>query len=154
YKRGATKIVVIRTVDKGFQAQSPWLQKISAVMCSTGHCPKTIDYLLQHEQAYQKELAFIENPPEGVEIIQVFASEKLQSKLLGSSDEQLRNDYKLGRQAGQAFLANEALAELHRPCEPQRHVTVESEKPEERFSLPMYGKGGALTIDENSRLSA
>ena len=107
YKRGATKIVVIRTVDRGFQVQSPWLQKLSAVMCATGTCPKTIDYLLQHEQAYQKELAFIENPPEGVEVIQIFASDKLQSKLLGSTDAQLRHDYKLGKQAGSAFLETE-----------------------------------------------
>ena len=104
YKRGATKIVVIRTVDESFQAQSPWLQKLSAVMCATGTCPKTIDYLLQHERAYQKELAFIENPPKGVEVIQIFSSEKLQSKLLGSTDAQLRHDYKLGKMAGCAFL--------------------------------------------------
>ena len=76
-------------------------------MCATGTCPKTIDYLLQHEQAYQKELAFIENPPEGVEVIQIFASDKLQSKLLGSTDAQLRHDYKLGKQAGCAFLETE-----------------------------------------------
>lgn len=111
YKRGATKIVVIRTVDEDFQAQSPWLQKISTVMCSTGHCPKTIGYLLQHEHAYQEELAFIANPPDDVEIIQVFVHEKLQSKLLGSSDAQLRNDYKLGRQAGAHFLANDSASE-------------------------------------------
>ena len=113
YQRAATKIVVIRTVDEGFQAQSPWLQKISAVMCATGTCPKTIDYLLQHEHAYQKELAFIENPPEGVEVIQIFAPKKLQSKLLGSSDAQLRHDYKLGQYAGAAFLEAEGKAETH-----------------------------------------
>lgn len=107
YNRGATKIVVIRTVDQGFQAQSPWLQKLSAVMCATGTCPKTIDYLLQHEHAYQKELAFIENPPEGVEVIQIFAPNKLQSKLLGSTDAQLRHDYNLGKKAGIAFLEAE-----------------------------------------------
>lgn len=113
YQRGATKIVVIRTVDEGFQAQSPWLQKISAVMCATGTCPKTIDYLLQHEHAYQKELAFIENPPEGVEVIQIFAPKKLQSKLLSSSDAQLRHDYKLGQYAGAAFLEAEGKAQTH-----------------------------------------
>ncbi|AGP93055.1 patatin-like phospholipase family protein [Alteromonas mediterranea] len=113
YQRGATKIVVIRTVDEGFQAQSPWLQKISAVMCATGTCPKTIDYLLQHEHAYQKELAFIENPPEGVEVIQIFAPKKLQSKLLGSSDAQLCHDYKLGQYAGAAFLEAEGKAQTH-----------------------------------------
>ncbi|MCZ8528177.1 patatin-like phospholipase family protein [Alteromonas sp. PRIM-21] len=111
YNRGATKIIVIRTVDEGFQAQSPWLQKLSAVMCATGTCPKTIDYLLQHEHAYQKELAFIENPPEGVEIIQIFAPNKLQSKLLGSTDAQLRHDYNLGKKAGTAFLEAESASE-------------------------------------------
>jgi predicted patatin/cPLA2 family phospholipase len=104
YARGARKIVVIRTVDQSFQAQSAWLQRISAVMCATGQCPKTIDYLLQHERAYQKELAFIDNPPDDVEIIQIFADKKLQSKLLGSSDIELKHDYKLGSVAGKAFL--------------------------------------------------
>ena len=78
-------------------------------MCATGTCPKTIDYLLQHEHAYQKELAFIENPPDGVEIIQIFASDKLQSKLLGSTDAQLRYDYKMGIMAGSSFLKKSEL---------------------------------------------
>ena len=104
YQRGARKIVVIRTVDSGFQAQSPWLQRISAVMCAAGQCPKTIDYLLQHERAYQKELAFINNPPDDVENIQVFAEKRLKSKLLGSSDFELKHDYKLGQEAGEVFL--------------------------------------------------
>ena len=104
YKRGATKIVVIRTVEDSYQAQSPWLQKVSAVMCASGQCPKTIDFLLQHEKAYQQALTFIECPPDDVEIIQIFASEKLQSKLLGSADAQLKHDYRLGQQAGITFL--------------------------------------------------
>lgn len=127
YNRGATKIVVIRTVDKGFQAQSPWLQKLSAVMCATGTCPKTIDYLLQHEHAYQKELAFIENPPEGVEVIQIFAPNKLQSKLLGSTDAQLRHDYNLGKKAGIAFLEAENAIGAQNESEVVAAVTNDSE---------------------------
>ena len=127
YNRGATKIVVIRTVDEGFQAQSPWLQKLSAVMCATGTCPKTIDYLLQHEHAYQKELAFIENPPEGVEVIQIFAPNKLQSKLLGSTDAQLRHDYNLGKKAGIAFLEAENAIEAQYESEVFAAVTNDSE---------------------------
>ncbi|BCO18432.1 MULTISPECIES: patatin-like phospholipase family protein [unclassified Alteromonas] len=107
YERGARKIVVIRTVDSSFQAQSVWLQRLSTVMCATGQCPKTIDYLLQHERAYQKALAFIENPPEDVEIVQIFAEQKLQSKLLGSSDAELKHDYKLGLKAGEHFLQSQ-----------------------------------------------
>jgi predicted patatin/cPLA2 family phospholipase len=63
-----------------------------------------IDYLVQHEQAYQKELAFITNPPEDVEIIQIFAEDNLQSKLLGSTDMDLQHDYLAGINAGNAFL--------------------------------------------------
>ncbi len=104
YKRGARKIVVIRTVDEKFQAQSAWLAKVSALVCVSGHCPKTIDFLLQHEQAYQRELAFLANPPKDVEIVQIFAPEKLQSKLLGSTDGDLRFDYNLGVKAGLSYL--------------------------------------------------
>ncbi|WP_394220931.1 patatin family protein [Alteromonas gracilis] len=132
YKRGATKIVVIRTVDKGFQAQSPWLQKLSTVMCATGTCPKTIDYLLQHEQAYQKELAFIENPPEGVKLIEIFASDKLQSKLLGSTDAQLRHDYKLGKRAGLAYLESNVEVPL---CEHSLHKRQVSQTHLESYAL-------------------
>ena len=107
YNRGARKIVVIRTVDINFQVQSAWVNKLRAFVCASGYCPKTIDYLLQHEQAYQEELEFIANPPEDVEIIQIFATEKLHSKLLGSSDSDLRFDHKLGLQAGRAYLAEQ-----------------------------------------------
>ncbi|MGO2365929.1 MAG: patatin-like phospholipase family protein [Pseudoalteromonas sp.] len=104
YNRGARKIVVIRTVDVDYQAQSAWGQKLRAFASASGYCPKTLDYLLQHEQAYLEELEFIANPPENIEINQVFASEKLRSKLLGSSNNDLRFDHKLGLQAGRSYL--------------------------------------------------
>lgn len=104
YNRGARKIVVIRTVDEAFQAQSAWVSKLKLFVEVSGYCPKTIDYLLQHEQAYEDELAFIANPPKDVEIIQIFANQKLYSKLLGSSNDDLRFDYKLGLAAGHNYL--------------------------------------------------
>ena len=104
YERGARKIVVIRTGDVNFQAQSAWLHKLKSLVCATGHCPKTINYLVQHEQAYQQELAFIANPPADAEIVQIFAGTKLQSKLLGSADSDLRHDYKVGVAAGKSYL--------------------------------------------------
>ncbi|MGO2012974.1 MAG: patatin-like phospholipase family protein [Pseudoalteromonas sp.] len=106
YNRGARKIVVIRTVDADYQAQSVWGQKLRSFACASGYCPKTLDYLLQHEQAYLEELEFIANPPENVEIKQIFASEKLHSKLLGSSNNDLRFDHKLGLQAGRSYLSS------------------------------------------------
>lgn len=104
YNRGARKIVVIRTADAQFQAQSAWVHKLRTLVCASGYCPKTIDYLVQHEQAYQQELAFIANPPVDVEIVQIFAGEKLHSKLLGSTDMDLKRDHKIGVAAGKAFL--------------------------------------------------
>lgn len=104
YARGARKIVVIRTVDAHFQAQSAWVHKLRTLVCVSGYCPKIIDYLVQHEQAYQQELAFISNPPADVEIVQIFADEKLQSKLLGSTDNDLKHDHKVGVAAGKAYL--------------------------------------------------
>ncbi|MDO6546324.1 patatin-like phospholipase family protein [Pseudoalteromonas carrageenovora] len=107
YNRGARKIVVIRTVDAHFQAQSAWVQKLRTFACASGYCPKTLDYLIQHEQAYLDELNFIANPPSDVEIIQIFADEKLHSKLLGSSNNDLRFDHKLGVKAGREYLKSQ-----------------------------------------------
>ncbi|KPZ58357.1 MULTISPECIES: patatin family protein [Pseudoalteromonas] len=107
YNRGARKIVVIRTVDEHFQAQTAWVQKLRTFACASGYCPKTLDYLVQHEQAYLDELTFIANPPSDVEIIQIFADEKLHSKLLGSSNDDLRFDHKLGVKAGRAYLKSQ-----------------------------------------------
>ncbi|EWH05621.1 MULTISPECIES: patatin-like phospholipase family protein [Pseudoalteromonas] len=104
YNRGARDIVVIRTVDKDFQVQSEWVTKLRSLVSVSGYCPKTIDYLLQHEQAYQDELDFIANPPSDVRITQIFAGDKLRSKLLGSTDSDLRFDHKLGLAAGRKFL--------------------------------------------------
>ena len=110
YRRGARKIVVIRTVSEDFQAQSAWVHKLKSWICISGFCPKTIDYLVQHEQAYQDELDFMANPPEDVEIVQIFAAENLQSKLLGSTDADLRHDYHAGMNAGKQFLTQDPMA--------------------------------------------
>ena len=107
YNRGARKIVVIRTVDADFQAQSAWVQKLRSLATAAGYCPKTLDYLIQHEQAYLDELNFMTNPPSDVEIIQIFADETLHSKLLGSTNDDLRKDHKLGVKAGREYLKSQ-----------------------------------------------
>jgi predicted patatin/cPLA2 family phospholipase len=104
YRRGARKIVVIRTVNANSTAQSAWVHKLKSWISGSEYCPKTLDYLVQHEQAYQQELDFIANPPKDAEIIQIFAKDNLQSKLLGSTDTDLLHDYRAGITAGNAFL--------------------------------------------------
>ena len=109
YNRGARDIVVIRTVDENFQVQSEWVNKLKTLVRVSGYCPKTFDYLVQHEQAYQDELDFIANPPNDARITQIFAGDKLRSKLLGSTDSDLHCDHKLGLAAGRAFLQQQLL---------------------------------------------
>jgi predicted patatin/cPLA2 family phospholipase len=104
YRRGARKIVVIRTVNADIDTQSAWVRNLKSWIYESEDCPKIIDYLVQHEHAYQQELSFIAAPPDDVEIIQIFATGNLQSKLLGSTNMDLQHDYRAGIAAGNAFL--------------------------------------------------
>ena len=104
YRRGARKIVVIRTVNADLHTQSAWLRNLKSWIYESGYCPKIVAYLVQHEHAYQEELTFIDNPPEDVEIIQIFAKDNLQSKQLSSTYMDLQHDYRAGIAAGNAFL--------------------------------------------------
>jgi predicted patatin/cPLA2 family phospholipase len=107
YSRGARKIVIIRTVNADLHAQAAWVRKVKSRIYASRYCPKIVDYLVQHEQAYQKEIAFITNPPEDVEIIQIFAENNLKSKLLGSTEMDLQHDYHAGIAAGNTFLGTQ-----------------------------------------------
>jgi predicted patatin/cPLA2 family phospholipase len=104
YQRGAKRIVVIRTVPKGATVQSPWAHKLKALLCNANHCPKVLDLITHHENAYQATLDFIDKPPKNVEIVQIHPEQALASRLVGSSDDSLNNDYTLGFQAGLKFL--------------------------------------------------
>jgi predicted patatin/cPLA2 family phospholipase len=104
YRRGARKIVVIRTINTDFHTQSAWVRNLKSWVYESGYCPKIVSYLVQHEHAYQQERTFIDNPPEDVEIIQIFAKGNLQSKQLSSTYIDLQHDYRAGIAAGNAFL--------------------------------------------------
>ena len=104
YQRGAKRIVVIRTVPKDADVQSPWAHKLKSWICSSTRCPKVLDLITHHENAYQKTLSFMANPPKDIEIIQVYPEQPLASGLVGSSDDALNDDYQLGIKAGSMFL--------------------------------------------------
>lgn len=104
YRQGARKIVVIRTKPESYQAESPWMHWLKDWVCSSGQCPKAIDYMFEHEQAYKRALDFIAKPPKDAKIIQIYPSKDLASKLLGSKQADLDRDYQLGVAAGDRFL--------------------------------------------------
>ena len=108
YKRGAKRIVVIRTVPKETNSHSPWAHKLKSWICNDNRCPKVLDLITHHENAYQKSLNFIENPPAGIEVIQIYPEQPLASGLVYSSDDSLNEDYDLGIKAGLGFLSSAA----------------------------------------------
>jgi predicted patatin/cPLA2 family phospholipase len=106
YQRGAKRIVIIRIIPKDADVQSPWAHKLKSMLCSANRCPKVLDLITHHENAYQATLNFIDQPPKDVEIVQIYPEQVLASGLVGSSDESLNDDYELGFKAGLGFLKN------------------------------------------------
>lgn len=104
YEQGARRIVVIRTVPKNAKVESPWAHKLKSLVCSRKRCPSVIDLLTHHENAYKRAIDFIENPPDDLEIVQIFPEDNLGSKLVNSSYQDLDRDYSEGVRAGLTFL--------------------------------------------------
>ena len=114
YKRGARKIVVIRTMPKEYTAHTPWANRLKSWICSSNRCPKALDYFIHHEAAYKHSLQFIASPPDDVEVIQIFPESRLTSHILGSADTQLEHDYMMGKRAGLLFIEDNPVSLLAR----------------------------------------
>lgn len=108
YKRGAKKIVVLRTLPREYAAHTPWINRLKSWVCTSNQCPKAIDFFVHHQYAYQEALRFIESPPSDLEIIQIFPNRSLKSRLIGSKKIALQSDYLLGKKAGMAFIEQHA----------------------------------------------
>ena len=105
YKRGARKITVLRTVNEDASLTSPWVHKLKQMICNQHYCPEVIDLITHHEDSYLRNLEFIDNPPDDVEIKQIFPQQPLVSSMVGSQKQSLHQDYQTGLQAGREFLS-------------------------------------------------
>jgi predicted patatin/cPLA2 family phospholipase len=108
YRRGAKKIIVLRTVPTNSRIRSPWAHKLKSWVCKNNTCPKVLDIITGHENAYNEAITFIDRPPADAQIIEIAPPTKLASRLLGSSDQALIADYKMGYEIGSAFLASQS----------------------------------------------
>lgn len=108
YQRGAKKIIVIRTVPTDQSAHSPWAHKIKSWVCKTQRCPRVLDLITGHENAYSEAVDFIHQPPADTQIIEIAPANKLSSRLLGSSDQALAADYQMGYEIGTRFLESQS----------------------------------------------
>ncbi len=97
-KRGATKIMVLRSQIASYRKPRPKFSAITKRMLK--ETPALIEPMLTRDVRYNQTLELINNPPPGVEIIQVCPPETFKLKRLSRSPEPLREAYELGIEAG------------------------------------------------------
>jgi predicted patatin/cPLA2 family phospholipase len=98
-KRGATKIMVLRSRPVSYRKSKPKFEKLT-VRLLKDH-PALVEPMLTRHVRYNQSLELIENPPAGVEIIQICPPEGFKLKRLSRSPEPLRKAYELGIEFGQ-----------------------------------------------------
>ncbi|MGQ4500952.1 patatin-like phospholipase family protein [Vibrio parahaemolyticus] len=96
-KRGATKIMVRSQIASYRKPRSKFSAITKRMLKET---PALIEPMLTRDVRYNQTLELINNPPPGVEIIQVCPPETFKLKRLSRSPEPLREAYELGIEAG------------------------------------------------------
>ncbi|MBS9810103.1 patatin family protein [Vibrio alginolyticus] len=97
-KRGAKKIMVLRSQPASYQKPRGKFSALTRRMLK--ETPGLIEPMLTREVRYNQTLALINNPPPGIEIIQVCPPETFKLKRLSRSPAPLRHAYELGIEAG------------------------------------------------------
>ncbi|EGQ9235639.1 TPA: patatin family protein [Vibrio alginolyticus] len=97
-KRGAQKIMVLRSQPASYQKPRGRFSALTKRMLK--ETPGLIEPMLTREVRYNQTLALINNPPPGIEIIQVCPPETFKLKRLSRSPAPLRHAYELGIEAG------------------------------------------------------
>ncbi|MBS9928711.1 patatin family protein [Vibrio alginolyticus] len=96
--RGAKKIMVLRSQPASYQKPRGRFSALTRRMLK--ETPGLIEPMLTREVRYNQTLALINNPPPGIEIIQVCPPETFKLKRLSRSPAPLRHAYELGIEAG------------------------------------------------------
>ncbi|ENG5979465.1 patatin family protein [Vibrio sp. 1641] len=96
--RGAKKIMVLRSQPASYQKPRGRFSALTRKMLK--ETPGLIEPMLTREVRYNQTLALINNPPPGIEIIQVCPPETFKLKRLSRSPAPLRHAYELGIEAG------------------------------------------------------
>ncbi|MDW1598663.1 patatin family protein [Vibrio sp. Vb2960] len=96
--RGTKKIMVLRSQPASYQKPRGRFSALTRRMLK--ETPGLIEPMLTREVRYNQTLALINNPPPGIEIIQVCPPETFKLKRLSRSPAPLRHAYELGIEAG------------------------------------------------------
>ncbi|CDG22500.1 putative enzyme [Xenorhabdus poinarii G6] len=104
YRRGADTIVVIRTVPSQLYYTPQWIKRMKRWL-ETSSLQKMVKMISRHAESYRRTHKFIKNPPNDVQIFEIYPPAPLATMALGSSFSALHQDYHLGRRCGRYFLA-------------------------------------------------
>lgn len=134
YRQGYRHIVVIRTVPSNEMTPHQWLVKLRTLLGHT-KAAEAATILIEHERHYAETQAFLQHPPEGVYIYEIYPPTPLQSSLLGSRLPQLNTDYQLGLRSGRYFLSTLGRQFAHLNAQlPPPLITEFSESPEHELA--------------------
>lgn len=103
YRRGARTIVVIRTVPQHSKFSLRWADRLESWI-GRERLGEMMQIVRAHERCYTDTQAFIKAPPPDAQVIEIYPSRPLESRVLGSNRSQLEQDYQLGLRCGRYFL--------------------------------------------------
>lgn len=104
YRRGARRIVVIRTRPPDYTKTKGFENYISSF--ATRQWPRLSRAILNQADAYRQCVAFICNPPGDADICQIAPAAPLKSTRTTRDRDLLLADYENGRRAGEEFIRN------------------------------------------------
>jgi len=104
---GAQRITVIRTHPQGY-VENTIENTIETIISSYlySDLPMLQKIIKEHVGIYNASIELIENPPKGVEIVQIAPPETLESGVALHTRKSLREDYRLGLELGLDFVKN------------------------------------------------
>nr|ELR5041226.1 patatin-like phospholipase family protein [Providencia stuartii]ELR5081853.1 patatin-like phospholipase family protein [Providencia stuartii] len=106
YRRGAETIVVIRTVPSQMYFTPEWVKRMTRWLEGEKYGLQRMAAMLKvHLKSYRRTQEFIENPPDNLQIFEIYPPTPLKSSALGSRLSSLNQDYHTGRRCGRYFIA-------------------------------------------------
>ena len=104
HRRGARKILVIRSRPAGYVKRHGWSSRLGAFLLRGE--PAVAEAVNQTASSYARAMDFILSPPAGCHVVQVAPRASLSTKRTSQDRKALERDYALGREAGEEGIRN------------------------------------------------
>ncbi len=103
YRRGARRIVVVRSRPASFVKQNGWSSRLSAAWMSGA--PAVAAAMMRTAAQYQRAVAFLQAPPADCHVLHVAPTEPMRTSRTTTDPAALEHDYLHGRAKGEEAIA-------------------------------------------------